>query len=71
MVSERYEFYALSRFEDVLAAYTAPEVYSSSAGPQLEELLARFPTFAVDLDGVERKWAPNFRGWSKVPISLS
>ena len=37
----------------------------------LEELMSRFPNHDVDLDGLERKWSSNFRGWSKVPIRLS
>jgi cytochrome P450 len=37
----------------------------------LEELMSRFPNYEVDVDGLERKWSSNFRGWSKVPITLS
>lgn len=36
----------------------------------LEELLARHPDYEVDLGGVERRWSSNFRGLSKVPITL-
>ena len=36
--NERYEFFALSRFEDVWRAYHEPRIYSSSHGVQLETL---------------------------------
>ena len=36
--NERYEFFALSRFEDVWRAYLDPKTYSSSHGVQLETL---------------------------------
>lgn len=36
--NERYEFFALSRFEDVWTAYHDPTTYSSSHGVQLETL---------------------------------
>ena len=41
------------------------------AAVALQELLSRFPGYEVDLDGLERKWSSNFRGWSKVPITLT
>lgn len=36
--SERYDFYALSRHEDVAAAFKDFETYSSSRGVTLEEI---------------------------------
>jgi cytochrome P450 len=44
--NERYEFFALSRFEDVWRAYREPKIYSSSHGVQLETLdqPAEYPT---------------------------
>lgn len=36
--SEQYDFYALSRHEDVAAAFKDNEVYSSASGVTLEEI---------------------------------
>jgi cytochrome P450 len=36
----------------------------------LTELLPWLPTIEVDLDGLERRWSSNFRGWSVVPVRV-
>ena len=63
--NEEYDFYALSRYDDVEAALARLESVIA-----LEHLLDFMPRYEVDWDGLHRVTMQNVAGYHNVPVRV-
>ena len=77
--NERFDFYALSRFDDVERGLVDRDTYISGRGGILELIKAniemppgaRFPEWDVDWEGARLAPTSTVRGWETLPVVIS
>jgi cytochrome P450 len=75
--NDEYDFWALSRYDDVLPAMLDTQSFSSASGTTIEMLSAELPAIRmmifmeeVDYDRAEMVHTTTVRGYAKVPVRV-